>query len=309
MWSQRASSQDHPPSLLVGNFEPEGHVKEDAGARRKIAAFDMDSTLITTASGKKFPKDAADWKWWHHQVPDRLRKLHDEEGYRVVILSNQAGLTIHFDEKYKGPKAAAQTKVKVFKQKVGAVLNSLNLPTTIYAATDYDIYRKPRPGMWTELCKDYGLTPQDVDLENSFFVGDAGGRIAAGEGASAVAKDFSCTDRDFAHNVGPIDFRTPEEFFLGEKPRDFQRVFNLQYHQYSALALENLGFAKKAEQEVVVFCAPPAAGKSTIYFKFLKPLGYERVNQDTLKTREKCVKAAEEHLAAGKSVAIGQPLS
>ena len=63
---------------------------------------------------------------------------------------------------------------------------------SIYAATEKDIYRKPRTGMWAELLDDNDLsTPGSVDLENSFFVGDAGGRPAA----IGVAKDFSCSDR------------------------------------------------------------------------------------------------------------------
>ena len=51
-------------------------------------------------------------------------------------------------------------------------------------------------------------------------------------------------------------------------------------------------------------CGSPASGKSTFYWTKLKPLGYERVNQDTLKTRDKCVKVATSFLAEGTSVAI-----
>ena len=63
---------------------------------------------------------------------------------------------------------------------------------SIYAATGKDIYRKPRTGMWKQMLKDYNIyEPGDVDLENSMFVGDAGGRIARG----GKPKDFSCSDR------------------------------------------------------------------------------------------------------------------
>ena len=40
--------------------------------------------------------------------------------------------------------------------------------------------------------------------------------------------------------------------------------------------------------------------------KQLEPLGYQRVNQDTLKTREKCIQAAKELLSEGLSVAVGE---
>ena len=36
--------------------------------------------------------------------------------------------------------------------------------------------------------------------------------------------------------------------------------------------------------DLVLFCGSPGAGKSTFYWKYLKSLGYERVNQDLLKT-------------------------
>ena len=53
-----------------------------------------------------------------------------------------------------------------------------------------------------------------------------------------------------------------------------------------------------------MFCGSPGAGKSTFYWENLRPLGYERINQDILKSRERCLKAAKEQLNAGKSVAI-----
>ncbi|KAJ6440651.1 bifunctional polynucleotide phosphatase/kinase [Purpureocillium lavendulum] len=307
-WSQRGPSDDVLATLLVGSFVPEKH-DVSASPRRKIAAFDLDSTLITTSSGKKHASTATDWKWWDSAVPGRLRELYNDQGYQVVILSNQAGLTLQFEPGFKGPKANAQKRVSEFKQKCSAILNSLNLPTSVYAATGRDIYRKPRTGMWKEVCEDYDIPEGEVDLKNSFFVGDAGGRVAGlagdSDGVAATAKDFSCSDRNFAHNVG-IDYKTPEEFFLGHKPRNFQRDFdlaNFPYHQEAPPSAAPI-LEKTNDKDVVIFCGPPGAGKSTFFWNHLKPLGYERINQDTLKTRDKCVQAAKEMLARGASVAI-----
>ena len=81
-----------------------------------------------------------------------------------------------------------------FKGKVLAVSNQLDLPIGVYAATARDQYRKPRVGMWQELLRDYDLeSAESIDLDNSFFVGDAGGRL--GSLTDGVPKDHSCVDR------------------------------------------------------------------------------------------------------------------
>jgi hypothetical protein len=90
----------------------------------------------------------------------------------------------------KAPKPL-QSRLLAFKTKAAAVLNQLDIPMSIYAATEKDIYRKPRVGMWKEMLEDFDIAPNVVDLDNSFFVGDAGGRIAE----HGKAKDFSCSDR------------------------------------------------------------------------------------------------------------------
>jgi bifunctional polynucleotide phosphatase/kinase len=139
-------------------------------------------------------------------VPGKLRKLYLEDGYvalcplrvleaktcrsfRVVVISNQGGISLKPDTK--APKSQ-QTKHAAFKSKVSAVFGLLDIPISIYAATEKDIFRKPRTGMWKELLEDYDIhLPGDLDLEQSIFVGDAGGRQVGG----GKPKDFSCSDR------------------------------------------------------------------------------------------------------------------
>lgn len=55
-------------------------------------------------------------------------------------------------------------------------MQHLDIPMSIYAATEDDEYRKPRLGMWREFLDDYDLDVDGVDLPGSVFVGDAAGR-------------------------------------------------------------------------------------------------------------------------------------
>lgn len=299
-WEERAPAAGVPATLLVATFCPEGsrETSSTTAKRRKVAAFDLDSTLITTASGKKHAVNAADWTWWDTTVPLRLRTLYDE-GFAIIIFSNQGGLVLHPEadvKKEKGkaqskPKAGTQDRVASFKQKCAAVLTELGLPTTLYAATGKDRFRKPRPGMWQEMTQDLGLPGEGhehpgLDLAGSFFVGDAAGRVAHVRNGKLVPKDFSCSDRNLAANVG-VRFATPEEYFLGEAPREFARGFDLAEYPFVGTAPPPPPvtiFSKGDGQELVVFCGPPGAGKSTFARLHMEPLGFERVNQDTLKS-------------------------
>ena len=107
-------------------------------------------------------------------------------------MSNQGGININPNPKT----VKSDTKrLSDFKSKVAAVLTQLDLAdVSIYVACDKDQYRKPRIGMWRELLADYGLNEAEkpVDLTESFFVGDAGGRLA---GKAGIPKDFACSDR------------------------------------------------------------------------------------------------------------------
>lgn len=137
-----------------------------------------------------------------------------------MVLSNQGGLSLR-----QHPKTAKsdQKRVREFKQKVEAVLESLELPMSVYAATAYDQYRKPRTGMWQEALDDYDLDDAGrLDRDGCLFVGDAGGRVTS---SGVGSDDFSDCDRALAANVG-IAYHTPEEFFRKEQPRAFARTFD-----------------------------------------------------------------------------------
>ncbi|PFH31786.1 polynucleotide kinase 3 phosphatase [Besnoitia besnoiti] len=210
-----------------------------------IALFDMDGTLITTKSGKKFPQSSSDWKLLHpSHIVQKMKYLVDE-GYHVVVLSNQLGVQ-------KGHTALASLT-----EKCDSLQEALSVPVTICLAVDDDLFRKPRTAAasfifgdlvshlhrtkccvsWHELCVTQGsggswsFRRQRLSAYPPvFYVGDAAGRLGDCTGAAATdkragqrakgsgnakgkAKDHSAADLKFALNVG-VPFFTPEQFFL-----------------------------------------------------------------------------------------------
>lgn len=105
---------------------------------KKIAAFDMDGTLIKTKSGKVHPVDTNDWQIAFPNVGQKLKELLTD-GYKIVILSNQA------------PIGNGRVKIEDFKKKIENIVSKLNVPIQAYIATGKGFYRKPTTGMWKVL--------------------------------------------------------------------------------------------------------------------------------------------------------------
>ena len=220
--------------------------------------------------------------------------------YDIAIITNQGSVAVRPNPKT--PKAD-QRSLATFKSKATSVLSQFDFPINLLAATARDIYRKPRTGMWKELLEEFDLEEgEGPDLSKSMFVGDAGGRAANGNRKA----DHACSDRDLATNLG-IQFHTPEEFFLKDDPQPFTRYFEPKsFLSETATSTDTtpIVFEQKNKLDIVIMCGSPGCGKSTFYWTKLKPLGYERVNQDILKSREKCLKVASELLKHRQSVAV-----
>jgi DNA 3'-phosphatase len=152
-----------------------------------IITFDLDGTIITTKSGKTFPKDNKDWKLFDSIIPSILQSAY-QEGYCLAIISNQKG-----NEQVK--------ERKELEEKLDSILSILNVPIDIICSHLDDIYRKPRTGMWEFLYetrwKNFPLI-SSFTKDNCFYIGDAAGRPVYG----GKKKDFSDTDYKFALNLG-----------------------------------------------------------------------------------------------------------
>lgn len=217
----------------------------------KIAAFDLDWTLIRSVYGR-FPKSADDWDF----LPNRISvlKFYRDSGYTLAIFTNQG---------YSGDKLAmALNRIS----NIIAALNTEGLSPWILISTTKNTYRKPNIGMWQVLENSLGI-PINKDL--SFYCGDAAGRSG----------DHSSDDILFASNIG-IKFFIPEQIF----PRNIVTI--------------------PTTQTMFIFVGMPGSGKTTYYNQELQQRGWVHVNQDTLKTLPKVLKAIREALMEGKSVAV-----
>lgn len=256
----------------------------------KIACFDLDGTIITTKSGKVFPTDTNDWCFLLPEIPGKIKQL-TKEGYKVVFMTNQKGI------------AKGKIRIKDFQLKVEVIVQKLGIPIQVLVSTGSGIYRKPVTGMWQYLCECSNGSVA-VNLSSSFYCGDAAGRQA--NWVPGKKKDFSCSDRLFALNIG-IQFYTPEEFFLNQKQTAAYTLptFNPALLKSSDQLCNPLGTKIVSfSQELILCVGYPASGKSFFVMEHLVPAGYVQVNRDMLGSWQKCVTRCRTALGQKHSVAV-----
>lgn len=164
----------------------------------KVAAFDLDNTVIETSSGKKFATGPTDWKIMSG-VANKLKSC-TEKGYKIVLLSNQLGIS-------KGKPTKEE-----FKQKVEAIVLKIKIPLLLMAASVKDRFRKPCTGMWDHLIQfENGNVP--VDVSSSFYVGDAAGREVNWLPGNHICSFIQCTHLSNMHFLFD-QCREEERFFV-----------------------------------------------------------------------------------------------
>ena len=208
--------------------------------RSKIAAFDLDHTLIKPNGGKTFPQDENDYIFYNPLVLPKLQTLYNQ-GFMILIITNQS---------------------KLFKyQMIDNVLSQINIPLVCIIGNKE--IRKPQKELFDYLFTIFPTkNSNDINLEKSFFVGDAAGELG----------DFSNTDKLFAQNIG-FKFIPTNLFFRKD-------------------------YVKSQERELIIMVGFPASGKST-YAKLIldnHPNDYEIISGDELKTQPKIIKKIKEFI-------------
>lgn len=157
------------------------YIGDNVKMTSKIAGFDLDNTIITTNSGG-FRTSAQDIILMPNRIPTLQKAI--DQGYTIVIFTNQLSRS---DKEFD----LNMTRLK-------SAIELLNLPLILMSSIAKDQYRKSETGMWKYLISLYNA----IDLNSSFYVGDAAGRPS----------DHSDSDLKFASAIG-VSFYIPERIF------------------------------------------------------------------------------------------------
>lgn len=255
-------------------------------SKPRIAAYDLDQTIICTKSGHTFPKNVNDWRILNSEVLTKLAQI-NKDNYKIVVFTNQASLV-------------AATSIPAFQFKIESVVSKLKVPVEVYISRGKANYRKPCTGMWEAMVERNGGIK--VNMEASFYCGDAAGRQAA----PGKKMDFSQADVLFARNLG-LTFFTPEQHFLGVEdnrpvkitafdPSSIPNDVPLCEPEYKQVVAHR--------QELVLLVGPPGSGKSHFAQAHMVPAGYKRVSRDELGSMMRCVQTVEAYLEQGLHVVV-----
>jgi len=244
---------------------------KDFELKKNIASYDIDGTIITTKSGKVFPIDYKDWKFLYENTITKLREYYNKD-YCIIFISNQGGLkTIEQKDNWK--------------KKINNIVKEIDIPLCVYSSADNYFYRKPFATIWNI------IKSKILISDKSFYCGDAAGR----------KNDHNDTDYKFALNCD-IKFMTPEMVFLNKSKCNDCKI---NYPNLSELNNNsNYNFLPEKNRELIIMFGFPGSGKSTFINKYIEPFEYVIINQDILKTKNKCINETEKYMKINKNIVI-----
>lgn len=264
----------------------------------KIMAFDLDSTLIVTKSGNRFPKNFSDWKIISPDLIPAIKKL-SSEGYCLVVFSNQGGIKKN------------KQKKENMKEKFKQVMKKIDVPAVGFFATEDNEFRKPMTGMWDEFLRLYPI--DKIDYDSSFYCGDAGS-----------SDDFSESDKMFAKNIGLNFLHYHTAFIKFSNSNNSKKTRNVKKKteptaissvtkrspkksgkssdSYTIVGKGTLPVISKSGMNVYIMVGMPGSGKSFIAKKLSEKCKNSSgssivINQDELKTKAKVMKTYKSSLS------------
>ena len=245
---------------------------------KKIIGFDLDSTLIKTKSGAKFPKSFDDWIYQYDNINSELNRI--KNNYNLVIFTNQKGINTLDD-------------IKNFEKKINQIYNDLGFEISIFISTEDDIYRKPHTGMYKLFLELNNFKDEDIDL--LIYCGDAAGRIY-----KSKDKDFSISDYYFAFNID-AEFKLPEDLFKqkDDKGKIIDIYDKIDIKKY--ITKEKLHL-KKENKEVILMVGLPACGKSHIAINYYSE--YKYISLDTIKNKKKMMELYNDYINHGYQIVV-----
>jgi len=249
----------------------------------KIACFDLDGTLIKPLNEKqKMSISFDDWDFYCPYIYEKLNN-YIKQNYSLIIITNQKMLN-------------SDEKINIFKKKIELFANKLKLSFKILISIKDNIYRKPNTKLWYDFCKG--------DIKNSFYCGDAGGLPKRNINDIKIMKDFKDTDLKFALNIG-LKFIHRDEFIFNVNYSNDYKLSGLSYPiDFNKLNIGNYNYNPYFKNEIILLCGFPASGKSFFSKYIVDTFNYVSINQDTLKTIEKCKFNCESNLKLNKNIII-----
>lgn len=214
--------------------------------RSKCAIFDYDWTIVRPKNNNTYPKDIDDWVWFRKSVKENIQCIY-KKGFAIIIVTNQS-------------KPWKELQIK-------NVVDELGVPVLLCIANEKCLY-KPDTTLF-----DNARANKKLDLEKSFMVGDALGRV----------NDYSNVDRKFAEALNIKNIYSPEEFFPEDSITNNTEVVS-----------------ESLDQEIVVMVGYPGSGKTTFCQKIFK--SYFICSGDEHKTSAKMIKVANAAIQNGQSV-------
>ena len=198
----------------------------------KVAAFDLDGTLVRPDTGLTFSESDNDWVFTTNV--DKLVSVftrYIKEEWTIVIFSNQKNI-----------KEITKKRIRVIIWTMESLIR--DFAPFVYLATKEDKYRKPKRGMYDLFLRDAKI--KEVAKE-SFYCGDA-----SGSSDPNVLYQWSNSDHIFALNMD-LTFHTPDEILgeyqlkeipekgiilLGPSPRVFTDFISSLPKSYQVVTLE-----------------------------------------------------------------------